>query len=53
MLALTQVQGLEAALFRNIIEVTGSASAIFDNLSSLGDILPGATPRLKALFADP
>lgn len=53
MLALTQVQGLEAALFRSIIEVTGSASALFDNLASLGDILPGATPRLKAMLSDP
>lgn len=53
MLALTYVQGLEAAHFRNIIEVAGSASAIFENLSSLSEILPGASPRLKSMLSDP
>lgn len=53
MLALTYVQGLEAAHFRNMIEVAGSASAIFENLSSLAEILPGASPRLKSMLSDP
>lgn len=53
MLALTHVQGLEAALFRNMIEVAGDASTIFENLSSLGDILPGASPRLIEKLSDP
>ena len=53
MLALTYVQGLEAAHFRNMIEVAGSASAIFENLSSLSEILPGASPRLKSMLSDP
>lgn len=53
MLALTYVQGLDAAHFRNIIEVAGSASAVFENLSSLNEILPGASPRLKSLLSDP
>lgn len=53
MLALTYVQGLDAAHFRNIIEVAGTASAVFENLSSLNEILPGASPRLKSLLSDP
>ncbi len=53
MLALTYVQGLEAAHFRNMIEVAGCASAIFENLSSLSEILPGASPRLKSMLSDP
>lgn len=53
MLALTHVQGLEAALYRNIIEAAGDATTIFENLSSLGDILPGASPRLIKALSDP
>ena len=53
MLALTYVQGLEVAHFRNMVEAAGSASAIFENLSSLSEILPGASPRLKSLLSDP
>ena len=53
MLALTYVQGLEAAHFRNMVEAAGSASAIFENLSSLSEILPGASPRLKSMLSDP
>lgn len=53
MLALTYVQGLEAAHFRNMVEIVGSASAIFENISSLDEILPGASPRLKSMLADP
>ena len=53
MLALTYVQGLEATHFRNMLEVAGSASAIFENLSSLSEILPGASPRLKSMLSDP
>jgi DNA processing protein len=53
MLALTYVQGLGVALFRQMVETAGSASEIFENLSSLPDILPGATPQLKFLLSDP
>ena len=53
MLALTYVQGLEVAHFRNMIEAAGSASAIFENISSLSEILPGASPRLKSMLSDP
>ena len=53
MLALTHVQGLEAALYRNILEAAGDATTIFENLSSLGDILPGASPRLIKALSDP
>lgn len=53
MLALTYVQGLGAALFRQMLETAGSASEIFENLSSLPDILPGASPQLKFLLSDP
>lgn len=53
MLALTYVQGLGAALFRKMVETAGSASEIFENLSSLPDILPGASPQLKFLLSDP
>ena len=53
MLALTYVQGLGVALFRQMVETAGSASEIFANLSSLPDILPGASPRLKFLLSDP
>lgn len=52
MLALTYVQGLGVALFRQMVETAGSASEIFENLSSLSDILPGATPQLKFLLSD-
>ena len=53
MLALTYVQGLGVALFRQMVETAGSASEIFENLSSLPDILPGASPQLKFLLSDP
>ena len=36
-----------------MVETAGSASEIFANLSSLPDILPGASPRLKFLLSDP
>lgn len=53
MLALASVQGVEAALFRNMIDKAGSASAIFENLSSLSEIFPGISLRLKNLLSDP
>lgn len=53
MLALTKAQALRAAVLRNMLETAGCASAIFENLSSLSDFLPGATSELKTILGDP
>ena len=53
MLALSYVQGLGVALYPRIVEAAGSATAIFDNLSDLSQVLPGASPRLVRLLSDP
>ena len=53
MLALSYVQGLGVALYPRRVEAVGSATAIFDNLSDLSQVLPGASPRLVRLLSDP
>lgn len=52
-LALTRVRGLRAAAIGTILRTVGSASILFDNLSSIEEILPEAGPELRAALADP
>lgn len=52
-LALTRVRGLRAAAIGTILRTVGSASILFDNLSSIDEILPEAGPELRAALADP
>ncbi len=52
-LALTRVRGLGAAAVGTILRTVGSASLLFDNLSSINDILPEAGAELRAALADP
>lgn len=52
-LALTRVRGLRAAAVGTILRTVGSASILFENLSSIHEILPEAGPELCAALADP
>ena len=52
-LALTRVRGLRAVAIGTILRTVGSASILFDNLSSIDEILPEAGPELRAALADP
>lgn len=45
-LALSRVQVQRPALLRQIIDVAGSASELFDNIDYIEDILPGLSPSL-------
>lgn len=51
-LALTKVQGLKAATLLQILEITGSASELFDNLADIHDILPGISNELIEALND-
>ena len=52
MLALSRVQVPQLALIRELIETVGSAKELLENADSIGDIVPGATPRLRQLLCD-
>lgn len=49
-IALTQVRGIGPVTARRIYDKAGSATAIFENLRHLPDVLPDATPRIISLL---
>ena len=51
-LALTQVRGLRAATINTILRTVERPSLIFENLTSLNDVLPDAGPELRASLSD-
>lgn len=51
-LALTQVRGLRAATINTILRTVECPSLIFENLTSLNDVLPDAGPELRASLSD-
>lgn len=51
-LALTRVRGLGVAAISTILRTVEEPELIFDNLDSLGDIIPGAGPELIAALSD-
>ncbi len=52
MLALSRVQVPQLALIRELIETVGSAKELLENAGNIGDIVPGASPRLRQLLCD-
>ena len=52
MLALSRVQVPQLALIRELIDSVGSAKELLENATNIGDIVPGATPRLRQLLCD-
>ena len=52
MLALSRVQVPQLALIRELIETVGSAKELLENGDNIGDIVPGASPRLRQLLCD-
>ena len=52
MLALSRVQVSQLALIRELIETVGSAKELLENADNIGDIVPGASPRLCELLCD-
>ena len=52
MLALSRVQVPQLALIRELIDSVGSAKELLENAANIGDIVPGATPRLRQLLCD-
>ncbi len=52
MLALSRVQVPHLALIRELIETVGSAKELLENGANIGDIVPGASPRLRELLCD-
>ena len=52
MLALSRVQVPQLALIRELIETVGSAKELLENADNIGDIVPGASPRLRQLLCD-
>ena len=52
MLALSRVQVSQLALIRELIETVGSAKELLENADNIGDIVPGASPRLRQLLCD-
>ena len=52
MLALSRVQVSQLALIRELIETVGSAKELLENADNIGDIVPGASPRLRHLLCD-
>ena len=52
MLALSRVQVPQLALIRQLIETVGSAKELLENAGNIGDIVPGASPRLRELLCD-
>ena len=52
MLALSRVQVSQLALIRELIETVGSAKELLENAGNIGDMVPGASPRLRAMLCD-
>ena len=52
MLALSRVQVPQLALIRELVETVGSAKELLENANNIGDIVPGASPRLRQLLCD-
>ena len=52
MLALSRVQVPQLALIRELLETVGSAKELLENGDNIGDIVPGASPRLHQLLCD-
>ena len=52
MLALSRVQVPQLAVIRELIETVGSAKELLENADNIGDIVPGASPRLRELLCD-
>ena len=52
MLALSRVQVPQLALIRELIETVGGAKELLENAANIGDIIPDASPRLRALLCD-
>ena len=52
MLALSRVQVPQLALIRELMDSVGSAQELLENATNIGDIGPGATPRLRQLLCD-
>ena len=52
MLALSRVQVPQLALIRELIASVGSAKELLENAADIGDIVPGASPRLRAMLCD-
>ena len=52
MLALSRVQVPQLALIRELIETVGGAKVLLENAADIGDIVPGASPRLRQLLCD-
>ena len=52
MLALSRVQVPQLALIRELIGIVGSAKELLENAGNIGDIVPGASPRLRQLLCD-
>ena len=52
MLALSQVQVPQLAVIRELISAVGSAKELLENASCIGDIVPGASPRLRELLCN-
>ena len=52
MLALSRVQVPQLALIRELVESVGSAKELLENAANIGDIVPGASPRLRQLLCD-
>ena len=52
MLALSRVQVSQLALIRELIGTVGSAKELLENAANIGDIVPGASLRLRQLLCD-
>ena len=52
MLALSRVQVPQLAFIRELIGTVGSAKVLLENADNVGDIVPGASPRLRQLLCD-
>ncbi len=52
MLALSRVQVPQLALIRELIGAVGSAKELLENADNIGDIVPGASLRLRNLLCD-
>ena len=52
MLALSRVQVPQLTLIRELIETVGGAKVLLENAADIGDIVPGASPRLRQLLCD-
>lgn len=52
MLALSKVQVAQLALMHQLIDTVGSAKELIENAANIGDIVPGASPKLGKLLGD-